>query len=212
MALMYPHLTRLTVQTLMMTAHCRSVVTALPPVFSMSDPVAGYYCPVPQYVLHPAPYLVMPRRRQIPQTILLPRPAMNFATGFGLDSALNFGVNSVLGFEPNFGPDFAAMCPQRLVSAADSAQKTEVAAVFLRVMRVTLPSVAAHLVTIPVILPVSAYPAAHLRLQASVTTHQATTPPPEVVRLETMVAVARFLGLSALLACLAATLVNQNQT
>ena len=212
---MYPHLMRLTAQTLMMTAHCRSVVTALPPVFSMSDPVAGYYCPVPQYVLHPAPYLVMPRRRQIPQTILLPRPATNFATGFGLDSALNFGVNSVLGFGPNFGPDFAAMCPQRLVSAADSAQKTEVAAVFLRVMRVTLPSVAAYLVTIPVRFvtrPVSAYPAAHLRLQAPVTTHQATTPPPEAVRLETMVAVARFLGLSALLACLAATLVNQNQT
>lgn len=201
---MYPHLMRLTAQTLMMTAHCRSVVTALPPVFSMSDPVAGYYCPVPQYVLHPAPYLVMPRRRQIPQTILLPRPATNFATGFEPDFAVNSAVNSELGF--------AAMCPQRLVAAADSAQKTEVVAVFLRVMLVTLPSVAAYLVTIPVILPVSAYPAAHLRLQASVTTHQATTPPPEVVRLETMVAVARFLGLSALLACLAATLVNQNQT
>jgi len=85
-------------------------------------------------------------------------------------------------------------------------------AVCLRVMQMMFPSVAAYLVTIPVILPVSAYPAAHLKLQASVTTRQATTPPPEVVRPQKMVAVARFLGLSALLACLAATLVNQNQT
>ena len=204
MALMRPRL-------MYLTAHCQSAVMALPPVFSSPNPAAAYCCPGPPYVLHPAPHLAphlaMPRRRQTPQTILLPRPATNFAMGF----ATGFGPNSEL--------DFAAMFPQRLVAAADSVKTPDFAAAFLRMAQMTAhlfavsrpPAPAMILAMVPATILAARF-AMSPAWRASVTTHQTMCPLPEAVRLQKKVAVARCLGLSALLACLAATLVNQNQT